>query len=77
MKLQDKYRKGLEAMGYRVTDTRSAKYVAMNKPGLPRHKTLWLGRSGAVRVGRTVSGSVPISDASKARILKARIEAQT
>ncbi len=49
----------LKAAGYRHGATNSTKYVKMTKGT----DTLWIGKNGAVRCGKSISDSFSISDA--------------
>lgn len=64
-KLQDIYASGLGAIGYAECPSPSRKYRLFVKPDKPN---VWLGRNGAVRIGKTVTGSAAMSDAGKARL---------
>lgn len=59
--LQDKYKARLEACGFRRDfNARTSKYIVMEHP---RYRgKIYLGRSGAIRVGQTVATSLSQSD---------------
>jgi hypothetical protein len=67
MKVKDA-EKWLLANGYREVESASRKYRKFVAVG---RSTAWLGKSGAVRMGETVSASLSMSDAIEARILQA------
>ena len=46
---------------------RSRRYTVMSHPDM--QDVYFIGKAGAVRRGRTAVGSLPISDAAKARLL--------
>jgi len=48
----------LTAQGYRQAACNSTKYLKLTKGS----ETVWLGKAGAVRVGRTVAESFSVSD---------------
>lgn len=61
MLVRDKLCKGLEAAGWtRVDPSKSRKYIQY-----ARNTYMWVGKNGALRYGKTVSGSVSISPASR------------
>ena len=66
MTKREKFKLALEKMGYTEIESRSRKYVTMDKPGC---RYVYLGKSGAVRRGTTISGSVPVSDCTKKNLL--------
>lgn len=76
MTLQEQYIKALVAYGYVISaeqprlggpKTFSKKYVRLHHP--ENDRVYWIGRLGAVRVGKTVTGSFAMSDAWKAKLL--------
>lgn len=48
----------LTAQGYRRQSCNSTKYVKLAKGS----ETVWVGKAGAVRVGRTIAESFSVSD---------------
>jgi hypothetical protein len=68
MTLRERYIVGLKAMGYKEAPTSSKKYVVL---GDAERGFYFLGKSGAVRYSHTnaVSGSVPVFESTKRRIL--------
>ena len=48
----------LETQGYRRQSCNSTKYIKLAKGA----ETVWLGKAGAVRVGRTIADSFSVSD---------------
>jgi hypothetical protein len=66
MTLQQRYQKGFEVLGFEVdSNNRSRKYIKM----VNAERTYWLGKSGAVRFGRTSSDSQAASEYYKKKIL--------
>ena len=51
----------LQDAGYRETPSPSRKYVGFRDPK-DRFRVLWVGKAGAVRVGRTIAESFSITD---------------
>jgi len=69
--LRERYIKGLQVAGYKPIETRSRKYLGFEGWTVQgRHITLWLGKAGAVRQGRTVSKSLDTSSQLKTSILR-------
>jgi len=69
--LRDRYLAALAAVGLkRDAHQPSRKYVTVAIAGGRR---LYLGKSGAVRCGSTVTGSVAVSDLTKARLLEGAV----
>lgn len=85
MNLQDRYIQALVAYGYLRSDNQprlhnskpySRKYVRMHK--MHKDNTInvfWVGRAGAVRFGPTVTGSIAMSEAWKARLVEGKLVA--
>jgi hypothetical protein len=48
----------LQVEGYSITPSGSTKYVKLQRKG----DTLWVGKAGAVRAGRTIADSISITD---------------
>lgn len=56
---RDRIIEALEGAGYRHATTNSRKYIKLQKGS----DTLWIGKNGAVRCGKTLADSFSISDA--------------
>lgn len=68
--LQQRFISSLEAVGYtRVMNAKSRKYIVMHRAQEPGF--YYVGSSGALRVGRSVSESHPVSDGVKRELLGA------
>lgn len=65
---QDLYIKALEARGYVRQNSKSRKFICLNKEGQPSN--VFVGRAGSVRIGRKLTASVPLSDKKKAQLLE-------
>ena len=64
----DKYMAALTARGYKVVNR--GKYVKMQKPAENGGTyTVYVGTRGAVRSGKNLAKSRPLSDAAKAKLL--------
>lgn len=77
--LQERFAAALTARGEHEVPSRSSKYRTFTRQskgtdGLPRTLFYFLGRNGALRVGRAVSDSLPCSDKFKASLLNMSIE---
>jgi len=48
--------------GYTLEESRSTKYLHFRHLHAPASHGFWLGKAGAIRVGRTATASVSISD---------------
>ena len=71
MTLRERYAVGLEAMGWgRDYDAQSSKYWVFYivRAGKTPSK-VYLGKSGAIRMGRTIATSRPLSHAIKTKVL--------
>ena len=71
MTLRERYAVGLEAMGWaRDYDTRSSKYWVFYivRAGKTPSK-VYLGKSGAIRMGRTIGTSKPLSHVNRTKVL--------
>jgi len=64
--LQDQFLAAFLARGLKMKK-RTFKYVVVEVPGTVQN--YYLGRAGAVRIGRTIASSVPISEAAKDKLL--------
>jgi hypothetical protein len=60
----------LETAGYKEIDTRSSKYKAFEKPGISQR--LFVGKSGALRIGRSSSQSRSLTGTTYYRMLLGR-----
>ncbi|MBX6324333.1 MAG: hypothetical protein IRY94_21180 [Rhodospirillaceae bacterium] len=68
--LHDRLVAGLEVHGWRVVeDARSTKYTVLTRDG-GRGGFYYVGKAGALRVGRTVAESRPVPAALRARLLE-------
>jgi hypothetical protein len=68
MTLKDRFIVALEAEGcVRTPDQPSRKYVRLTRPNDPRY--YYVGISGALRTGLTSTGSIPVSEVRKNRLL--------
>lgn len=56
---QTKYRVALEARGWKIAKSLSRRYIVMERDG--DKFRLYLGKSGALRHGMTITGSVPVA----------------
>ena len=80
MTLRQRMMKALELRGERPVPSRSSKYLCYTHTikrtdtqhpfGQQNESYYWLGRSGALRVGRISSNTVPVSDKFKELLLK-------
>ena len=67
MTLRERYAVGLIDLGYRRDqNARSSKYWVFGGSG---SQQVYLGKSGAIRIGRTVATSRPLSPTSKTKVL--------
>lgn len=72
--LKERYQAGLEARGWAVDKSAaSRKFVTMTKADTL--KKVYIGKAGAVRIGCTVSASLPISGRAKAALLEPYVPA--
>lgn len=71
MTLREQYIKGIEAMGGKLVK-HTHKYAVYTHPlhTDPSPYYVYIGRSGGLRVGRTIASSVPVGDKGKAHIIK-------
>lgn len=65
--LREKYIEALKALGFAHIPGHSRKYKVFSYQD--GGKYLYVGKSGALRMGHTIAGSVPCSDAYKAKLL--------
>lgn len=72
---QDKFADALIARGERELPSRSQKFrtFTRERTASVQGYFYFLGRAGSLRVGRTVSRSVPVSDVTKRRLLGEKI----
>ena len=69
MTLHDQYLKAFQLQGWTpIHDPRVSRYTVLAKSG--SQNKLFLGSSGAVRIGRTRTTSVPMRDETKAKLLR-------
>ena len=66
--LQEKYKAALLAQGCKIVESQSRRYVVLTRPAGGFY---YLGKSGAVRWGTTIAGSMACSDKIKKAILHA------
>lgn len=66
MKLQDQIIAGLKAAGYSIAQTASRKYVTMECDG----NRVYVGKAGALRRGKTIALSVPVSQRYKQHVIE-------
>ena len=66
MSMQERYRRGLEARGYKLVKA-TGKYLVFNKGN--GGNNVYLGRAGAARIGQSTRASLPLSEAGKKIIL--------
>ena len=65
--LRERYEEGLITLGYTKDENApTRKYIVYKKEG---RQNIYLGKSGAVRVGRIVSATHPLNDRAKHRLL--------
>lgn len=65
--VREKYIEALKALGFRQLKTHLRKYeIFTYEDG---GKYIYVGKSGGLRVGHTITGSIPCSDAYKAKLL--------
>lgn len=64
--LRDRYEEGLVKLGYTRQPSDSRKYWVFTKDN---YQKVFLGKSGAVRRGRNITSSIPLSDLGKKRLL--------
>ena len=65
--LQSRYRAALEKLGCKVVPYNSGRYLVLARPLSGYY---FLGDAGALRVGQTVTSSIPVADSFKARLLR-------
>lgn len=68
MSKREQYRKVLEKRGYKKIPGKSRKYIVMTKAG--SESNVYLGKSGAVRMGKTISKSWAVGEETKNMLLK-------
>lgn len=68
MSLQAKFRAAFEARGFQLI-REEGKYIVFASPAVPERR-YFLGRGGALRVGRTTRESVPVSNAVRAMLFR-------
>ncbi len=73
--LRDQYLHALVSKGESVVGHRSSKYTVTtaklagpSKDGKPQF--FYLGKAGSLRIGRTIAGSIPLSDGFKEKLLQ-------
>lgn len=64
--LREKYIEALKALGFNQIKCHSRKYEVF---AYGDGKHIYVGKSGGLRVGHTITGSIPCSDAYKAKLL--------
>lgn len=68
MTLRQQYIAALEKRGYVIDkDVKITKYIVMVSPAVDNK--VYIGRSGALRVGSTVANSRPVTNRAKQRLL--------
>lgn len=65
--MREKFITALEARGERQVASKSRKFVILTRAAGGHY---YVGKSGSLRVGATVAGSIPSSDAFKAKLLE-------
>ncbi len=63
--LRERYISALISQGYSEVK-RTSKFVCMGKPGTVN---VYVGKAGSLRYGQTISGSYPVTDSGKAKLL--------
>lgn len=73
MSIRDRYIKALTAQGeHELKNHKSRKYVVFTHHGFDGY--YFIGKSGALRYGPTVTNSWPMSSAAKAKLLGSRAD---
>ena len=68
IKLQELYKRALEAQGYsEVLNSRSHRFIEMRHPD--RKRAFFLGSAGSVRIGLRASFTAAVTDEAKAALL--------
>lgn len=65
--LREKYIEALKAKSYEEVNSRSSKYVVFRRDA---EFYFYIGKSGSLRIGRTITGSVPVTKAYKNSLLE-------
>lgn len=68
MTQREKLLSALQARGWTVCQKQPKNYVALEYPG--KEKKAFIGKAGALRLGRNVTESCPILDEAKQNLLK-------
>ena len=58
---------GLMARGWQETPSSSRKYRRFTHPNID--KPIWLGKSGALRIGRNASNTIPVPNSFLTKVL--------
>ena len=70
MTIKERYEAGLKVFGWSVDPNGlSLKYKTFKKAG--KDRKIFLGKSGAVRIGKNSTGSVPVQDRTKEILIAA------
>lgn len=67
--MREKFQAALEARGSAVIPSRSRKFVVMTR-ATPTDGFYFIGKSGSLRIGQTIQGSIPASSKFKQLLLE-------
>ena len=67
--IRDRYEAGLVAIGWSLINGASSKYKTFVKTG--KDRKVFLGKSGAVRIGKNSTNSIPVQDRTKEILIDA------